>query len=228
MDIIKAKALFPISLNNQIFSTERVINAINNITTNYDSMTFIIADQLQLYNKALKIDKNNTLGMILGDFSEKTNYYEERKKWIDRLKVKVNDSVCKEWDIISVNDIADNKTYNILRNILLAYYSVDDFKNDIKHYASEFAHKKNTNYNFDKAMSLARGYLLEEFALSIRLKVINEIVDEFYLGEQAFPLTNLYSGKYNFSVYDIAEVSDKKLWFKFYKYDELNSVWNCV
>jgi hypothetical protein len=54
------KALFPISVDSKRFSTEETINALNNIEP-VDEIIFLIADGLQLYNKAAQINIGNPL-----------------------------------------------------------------------------------------------------------------------------------------------------------------------
>lgn len=223
------KALFPISLNNQRFSTENVVVAYNSISSEYDNITFVIADQLQLYNKALRVNKEYSVSNVLYDFRKKTNYFEERKIWLERLRIKVNNSNLRTWEIISIDDIVeDATTFTIFRNILVAYYSDEIFSNDIKHFANNFAIKKNTNYSFDKVLQLSIGYLLEEIALSIKLKVVNKIFDEFYLGDYAYPILKLFNGEYDFTVFDIADLEKPKNFknFKFYSLNSENKKWD--
>jgi len=222
------RALFPISLNNQLFSTENVIEAYKAISLKYSSITFLIADQLQLYNKALRISNEYTLSDVLQDFRKKTNYFEERKIWLERLKTKINDDIPINWDIISVDDIVnDHTTFTIYRNILIAFYTDSEFANDIKHIANNYALNKNINYDFDKAQNLSIGYLLEEIALSVKLKAINQIYDEFYIGNYAFPILKLFNEEYSFNVFDISGVGKPKNFngFKFYIFDIEKNRW---
>ena len=225
------KALFPISLNNQRFSTENVVEAYNNINSKYENITFIIADQLQLYNKALRVNNEYSVSNVLSDFRKKTNYFEERKVWLERLKMKVNNSILREWEILSIDDIVeDSTTFTIFRNILVAYYSDEQFANDIKHYAYDFAYQKNTNYTFEKVLQLSTGYLLEEIALNIKLKVIDKIFDEFYLGDYAYPILKLFKNVYNFTVFDIVGTGQPKDFneFRFYSYSIADKKWNLI
>ena len=48
-------ALFPISLSNQVFSTEKVLPALPYIFTRHERVVFFVADHLQIYNKALRL-----------------------------------------------------------------------------------------------------------------------------------------------------------------------------
>ena len=46
------KALFPISIDSKRFNTIETINAINKIEKYYDEIIFLIADEIQIYNKS--------------------------------------------------------------------------------------------------------------------------------------------------------------------------------
>lgn len=225
------KALFPISLNNNFFNTDNVIEAYQAISLKYKSITFIIADQLQLYNKALQVSNEYSISDVLRDFREKTKYFEERKKWLEKLKDKLNNDIPLDWDIKSIDDVANDYTiFTIYRNILIAFYSDTIFANDIKHIAFNYANQKNSKYDFDRAQNLSVGYLLEEIAISIKLKVINEIFDEFYIGNYASPILKLFNNKYSFNVFDIAgKIKPRDFTgFNFYKYYFDNKQWQII
>jgi hypothetical protein len=47
----RRKALFPISLSNDRFSTEAVVPAIREVLSQYDDIILLIADQMQIFNQ---------------------------------------------------------------------------------------------------------------------------------------------------------------------------------
>jgi hypothetical protein len=75
------------------------------------------------------------------------------------------------WTLIGIDDISDPKCFNIFRNVMLAYYSIPSFRNDVDRSAHSHAQSRESRYPTDTLEHLSRGYLLEEIALSIRVHV---------------------------------------------------------
>ena len=211
------RALFPISLNNQAFSTNRVLPALPHVFTRYNEVVFLVADHLQLYNKALRVADGLSLSRIIREFTTNQHYREQRSKWVQRMTSQMQSSGHSHWTLIGIDDITDPKCFNIFRNVMLAYYSIPCFRNDVDRSARWHAQQaRNSHYSADRREQLSRGYILEEIALSIRIHVINEIDDEYYMRQQSPPIVNLYHGRYEFSAFDLAEMPNDGRLIRFY------------
>jgi hypothetical protein len=201
---VATSALFPISVSNQAFSTERVLPAMQFIFSRYAEVVFLVADHLQLYNKALEITDGLPLSRIIGEFSLKQEYRNQRSKWVQRMTSQI---YCghSHWKLIGIDDITDSKCFNIFRNVMLAYYSVASFQNDVNRSAHSYAQSRDTRYPLEIREQLSRGYLLEEIALNVRLHVTGGLDHEYYMGQQSALFLNLYNDKYEFNAFDLAE-----------------------
>lgn len=221
------RALFPISLSNQRYSTNSTIMMLQKIPHDYEEILFIVADHLQLYNKALLIDHPSMLGSIVRKFQKEQRYLLERQTWFDRLRSKFPDDETRQWRISGLEDFMDAACFKIFRNVMLAYYSIDEFRNDLDLTARTHAALRKPQYPWIQRVLLSKGYILEELALSIRIKLLEKIFDEFYIDPHPKPVIKLYRGDYNFSVYDLAEVEKSKARFRFYYFTEssVNPLW---
>lgn len=203
-------ALFPISLSNQEFSTENVMQALPYIFERHDKVIFLVADHLQIYNKALRLADGLPLKKIVEDFTINQKYLDQRTKWIERITARISGigEGPDRWAVIGIDDIADSRCYRIFRNVMLAYYSAVDFRDSIDQAARDHAEQRNDRFPMVQREYLSRGYLLEEVALSLRIHVIDGIDFEYYLARQSTPILNLYQGRYSFSPFDLAEVPE--------------------
>jgi hypothetical protein len=223
--LVLGPALFPISLSNQEFSTERVLPVLPYIFARHEIVVFLVADHLQVYNKALRLAEGFALSEIVQDFSGRHHYLQQRNRWIERLAGRISASNVNERSkVIGVDDIADGRCFRIFRNVMLAYYGVPEFRSDVHQAAHEHAMQRNERYALREREGLSCGYLLEEIALSIRIHVLDGIDHEYYIGNHAAPVLNLYAGKYDFSPFDLAEIprGDRKV--RFYALDERRGI----
>lgn len=203
------KALFPISLSNQDFSTDIVLPLLPNLFDRYDHVTFLVADHLQIYNKALRLTEGLVLKEIIEGFSGGPHYLEQRSRWIARTIHSLGASIEDErWAVLGVDDLADADCFRIFRNVMLAYYAVPAFRHDIDAAASAHAEVRQDKYPLEQRRLLSRGYLLEEIAVSVRIHIVGGVRDEYYLGTQTTPVLGLYDGRYGFTAFDLAERSD--------------------
>jgi hypothetical protein len=218
---VSGPALFPISLSNQEFSTEKVLPVLPYIFSRHERVIFLVADHLQIYNKALRLEEGLAFSEIIQGFNGRQQYLQQRNRWIERLTARMSAAnVTGRWNVIGVDDIADGTCFRIFRNVMLAYYSVPAFRIDVHQAAHEHAMRRNERYALEEREGLSRGYLLEEIALSIRIHILDGIDYEYYLGPQATPVLNLYSGKYNFSAFDLAEILSDGRKIRLYVLDE--------
>jgi hypothetical protein len=229
---MKNKALFPISVDSKHFGTEETINALNNISIPYSEIVFLVADGLQLYNKAAQSSTNDSsLNTIISNFKLNNNYYVERERWLQSVKSKTNNLVSNAyWNITNIFLISDNVFHDIYRNIFVSYLSLGNFRNDVIHAAKK--HRKRISKQFSEYdLELSIAYIIEEIAVNLRLRVVEKIEAEYYIGSLLEPLVNLYFGKYDIDVFTLAGVSKYEMEFKFYyveEYDSKNLIWRSV
>jgi len=165
----------------------------------------------------LRVADGLSLSRIIREFTTNQHYREQRSKWVQRMTSQMQSSGHSHWTLIGIDDITDPKCFNIFRNVMLAYYSIPCFRNDVDRSARWHAQQaRNSHYSADRREQLSRGYILEEIALSIRIHVINEIDDEYYMRQQSPPIVNLYHGRYEFSAFDLAEMPNDGRLIRFY------------
>ncbi|MBS1643212.1 MAG: hypothetical protein JSR11_12120 [Bacteroidetes bacterium] len=213
----KSIILFPISVDSRRFGTEETVSALNNIQSNCDEMIFLIADGLQVYNKASQIDDGKPLTNIIRNFNLKNDYYSEREKWLmQTIKPQCETHISEvSWTVKNVFSISDNIFHNIYRNVIIAYLAIDDFRNDIVKTAKKHRSKFSQSVT-DFALDLSISYIIEEIALNLRMRVIEKIKSEYYLGDLPSPLTNLYLGRYEIDVFTLAGVEFSSFKFDFF------------
>lgn len=219
------KALFPISLSNQRFSTSLVIPAIEGLVEKYDEVLFLVADRLQVYNRAVSLGGRNLAEAsghkadfgVFRNATRLTGTFEERRRWLDKVKLRLGErAVGMKWSIESVDSIADSKSFEILRNIDILN-SVDPlFRQDILSSAVDFASRHPESLR-EVAVRLSTRYIIEELALSIRVRVHRKYYDEYYIGSTLLPAIRLYSGAYMATPWDIAGVKRGAASFRFFE-----------
>ena len=212
------KFLFPISLSNNLFSTKRVLFGLNAIPEAYDEVIFIIADQIQLYNRALKVKDSAALEDMFRKFYRGRTLSEQRRSWLGKLKNEL--SVARNfplWTIYSLDDIADQRFTRIYRDILIMYHTMTEFQFDIDNQARSYLSKRLGAANVtDEVVKLSASYILEEIAVSVRLHVCEDIADEYYLGKHLNCVLRLYSSHYGINVFSIAGVEPKSIEWRFF------------
>lgn len=220
------KALFPISVDSQRFSSEETIRALNNIDKNkYSEIIFLIVDGLQLYNKATLLDKGIPLKEVFKKFELKNDYYIEREKWLHNLRLKVSPEIADiKWTITNVLQISDDKYHTIYRNILISYLALDKFRHDIIETAKRHRSRLVEQYSkYDLELSIA--YIIEEIAINLRLRVIEGISAEYYIGDQLSPLVNLYANSYDIDIFTLCGIDNNGINFEFYHFPKESASW---
>jgi hypothetical protein len=187
--------LFPISVDNTVFSTENTLGAISELLSDFDKITFLIADRIQVYNDIAKREGDLT-GILSLDWSGSYRRdFAERRRWLHKLRDRLPRSRGQIWRIMGVDDAVDRHAYVALRSVWLLYKFDRDFSADINATAKEFCARHQTQSSLLYDMSLA--YLVEEIAINIRLRVMRGIFDEFYMGATLGILPRLYDGHYS-------------------------------
>lgn len=189
-------------------------------------MIFFVADRLQIYNKILDASDTQSYGPIIREFGLSSHYFCERKKWIEKMISKLSCSVgADQWRILGVKDVADNACLTIFRNVMLIYYSIEDFRADVNVAARLHASVRQDRGSELQRQYLARGYLLDEISVSIRLHIVENIQDEFYLGRQPTPIIRLYRGEYGINPSELANIAHIQPVRLYCQIDENNTRW---
>ncbi|WGH75655.1 hypothetical protein P8625_00390 [Tenacibaculum tangerinum] len=226
------KAFFPISVDNKNYSSKN-LSALIKIILELDDCRpyFLIADNLQLYNKVKQTNKE--LSFIVQNFKTKNQYFPERVKWINKVFKRdfpqIDESVFKKWKIKNVSEITDHKFFNIYRSLLILFNVDDEFRNDL----SEAAENHTIYESIDSTelqIRLNRLYVLEEIAINLRMRVFNKLYSEYYLGQLPSVLTKIYYEKYSLNIKDLTGKNLSGLDFKFYegKVEFDNIIWNKI
>lgn len=198
-----SKALIPISVDSKRFSTNEVIFALNSISTKHKKIVFLIADGLQLYNKATQVEGGKKIKNIIETFNLRNNYHNERVKWLLQIKSKLFPTISEmSWDFKDMYSISDSEFHKIYRNVVVSYLTIKDFSEDIKLTAVAHCLKVSKNYS-ELDLNLSIEYILEEIAANLRIRVLGKITTEYYLGELPLPLINLYQNKYEVDVFTL-------------------------
>jgi hypothetical protein len=220
-----SKILFAISVDSKRFGTNETIHALNLIPNKYDEFHFLIADGLQLYNKAAQVDNGKPLNSILTNFRLKNDYYVERERWLKNIKPHLNQIVStSHWNILNNFSVSDSLFHDIYRNVFISFLTLPDFKQDILDAALKHRKKyEGTDAQF--YIDLSTAYIIEEIALNLRIRVINNVNDEFYLGELPLPLIKLYKNGYQVDVLTLCGLQRNETKFRFFhapKHDDIN------
>jgi Zn-finger domain-containing protein len=152
----------------------------------------------------------------LNNFVLKNDYYVEREKWLHSLKSKITPPIADSiWTIKNIFHVSDNVFHDIYRNTFISYLAIEYFRNDVIETAKK--HREHINERYTKYdLELSVAYVIEEIAINIRLRVIDNIDAEYYLGELPKPLLKLYKNKYQVNVLTIAGKQKSDIEFKFF------------
>ena len=222
----KLHALFPISVDNKEFTTKRALNAISALRK-YASITFFVADKIQIYNTLAKCGADPDRWAAI-DWSARGNrMLQERSKWIQRLRNQLHDwPVHQDWNVVGVSEISDHAAYEIARNVSILFQIDDNFRRDVRLASSAFLQTHSFPSSEDISSRLSVSYLLEEIALNVRLRVSRGLSDEYYMGNTLIPLLRLYEGAYLKNVRDLVNTRSNvnSIPFRFYEWVQRSGV----
>jgi hypothetical protein len=215
-----SKALFPISIDSELFTTDRATKALSLIGDIYDEIFFIIADTIPLYNKAMSIKSPADFSQTTKEFqTTKQVYRTDKSRWIKKITSKIfkdhSKPICT---ILDTNDLYDKHFFDIYRNIVIMYSTSNQFRNDVVISVNEHFYGKNTAPIQHKRLKLSTAYILEEIALNIRARTFLKIESEYYLGSLPKPLLGLYNNYYGISIYDLTNAEKININFSFYTF----------
>ncbi len=223
------KALFPVSLSNQAFSSSWVVPAVRAVLGQYDEIIILVADRLQLYNHIAAAIESG-----MGTKQEKVSFkvfesridqtLSEREKWLERIKFQVGrQALSATWSVLSLRTITDRRAFDILRRVSIMYEIDDLFRGDVDSWAKRFVSRRYSKTTVEDRVAIEQlsvRYILEEAAISIRLRVLGRIADEFYIGETTEPIANIYWNKYSRGCWELAGTKAYDIDFAFFEYIE--------
>jgi hypothetical protein len=218
--MIYDKCLVPISVGSDLFRTNIFLQALRPLLSRHSCFIFLVADEIQIYNKISRINSAAEFVKTLNSFRSKNQYIEERQVWIDRVfsGLKQEDYKVPEWSVFGIDNFIDKEFYHVYKSVLLMYESVSAFKYDIIEAARLHVEKYNNIQDHERQVNLAIYYLLEEIAVNIRLRVCEKIFYEYYIGENLLPLIKLYHGLYDLKVEELIGYFPSSKPFLFYHY----------
>lgn len=222
-------ALFPISVSNRMFSTGNIRNALLKLPDRVTEVTFLIADWLQLYNRANGCNESFGLGAVIRDYSERNKDLINRQRWLTNFLETYPDTIQASVKIVGMDHYFDASYANAFRNVNILNSVDDDFKKDVKEAAQRFLSSSNKKKN-KIALSLSEQYILEEIALNVRIRVKEIVEEEYYLGRYHLPMLKVYNNCYSANPHDLlgGEIQ-KNLDYRFYSLNNPESEsWSLV
>lgn len=152
-----------------------------------------------------------------------TGTFEERRRWLNKVRLRLGEkAVNMSWNIKSVDSVADAKAFRILRNIDILNSINPFFRQDVLSSAERFASRHTESYR-EVAVNLSIRYIIEELALSIRMRVLGNYYDEYYIGPTLLPAIRLYSGAYVATPWELAGVKRGSASFRFFELMQIDS-----
>jgi hypothetical protein len=230
----RRKALFGISVDSQSFGTEAVAAALASFVKDFDEVVFLIADRLHLYNRAADVTDAEGYCNLLRAFEKRVagreSYKAERERWLDRVRSHVEGALDTKWSVVGIDDVADPAYCAIFRNLIVAFNTIVDFRQDVRDCASAHVFKHQTAPT-ESSLRLSEAYVIEDIALSLRIHVLDRVEAEFYIADYLKPLLRLYDGTYGISVTTIAGSRERPPTYRFYSLSHSGSadwreVWN--
>jgi hypothetical protein len=197
--------LLPISIGSNSFRSDRYADVLRALPTTYGLVVFFVADRLQLYNRLLS--SNVDLAVVIRQFFGGNDYYGERVRWLKKLAQNPGLGWIARSKFVGIDDISDLMFTRTLRNVNLLFASDERFREDVEDWADSYIDTLDipTGFAVPLRKRLSTGFVLEEIACNIRLRVGFNIEDELYPGEFPVALPNLYRvGTYSASAEDLA------------------------
>lgn len=212
-------ALFPISVDSHIFTSENVIPAIKSLSS-YNTILFFVADGTQRYNKAIWAASEAEIWSAHSRSPGGAEYKEQRKVWLERLKKDCSSSgTFQTWKVVGVEDITYPELVISMRNLGILFDTSIKFRRDVVAAATEYVCSRRQVGDLQKAKNLSIRYILEEMACNVVIKMLCGVRDEYYMGSLATPLVAVYAGKYPASVFNLCGRATNDCRFRFFTWE---------
>lgn len=217
------KALVPISLNNDVFSTRVVVPAVAAIASDFDQVLIAIADETQFYNRVARFDTSHQAPDFGAIETSVAKTSRDRSRWFDHLRHRLLPFVSRKTELrfLRLTDVMDEHTFRIFRRILVLYDTNRLFQRDVDAAAETYVLSRRTEKgtpDLPLQVQMSRRYILEEAAMSIRIRVPDRIGYEFYIGPTLPPIANIYLNLYGATPWTLAGVPKADFEFRFYEY----------
>jgi hypothetical protein len=224
--------LIPISVSGKRFSTENFLPALRAITKRYDRAVFLVADTLQMYNRAARADNAADICDLFGA-SERKIYLDERRTWLKKLRGDLGDSpiAAANWDIKGIDDFASADLSLIYRITVVLFTAEKRLRELVEEDAKRHVSANVNGVTDDVRLRLSRFYLLEELSVNIYLHCVEGIGDEYYLDSTLPSVRALYSGELTINAQGIVTrlgLHARMPAFHFYAFDERAGAWAVV
>jgi hypothetical protein len=125
-------------------------------------------------------------------------------KWIAGLNRQMLDPHPSNWVVRSSYEYMDADFWRVYQRIVTLHCWSRKMREDIGRSAAQHVTKQGQVRASTVSRRLSEAYILEELALSIRVRVFDRIGSEFYLGEYPRPLLRLYDASYGIDVNALA------------------------
>lgn len=200
----RPRAFFPISVGSRRFSTDAAKAGLLPLLGCYSDIVFVIFESLHLYNRASGVKNTDQLNEMFRTHADDTHISTERRAWIESIAGKLRSHNTSEWVVFRDADLRDAIFSRLFRNILVSYESVAAFREDVCQDIDDRLLKESASGHSLNKRELIKLYILEEIALNLRVRVFNELHDEYYLGDSYFKsLLGIYNGAYGISIEDL-------------------------
>jgi hypothetical protein len=200
------KAFIGVSLDNQIFLTDWLSLAIKRLVTNHDKVLFLIADNLLRYTRTT-IEKNDIelldLTNIEAQISKRKNRFTSHLdkslsnfSEIDKAKIEV-----KIW-----SDFEDYQYVELLRNLIVAFYNIKEFRDDVYAVAHTHLKKFSNSDKYDNLLNSSAIYIIDEVSMAMRVSELGGYYNEYYPTDEVPILTNIYNDTYKESGLTVSDL----------------------
>ena len=178
------KSFIGVSLDNQIFFTDWLFTAINSLLNKHDKILFLIADDLLRYTRSIIED-------IVNKKSKKFIYYLNNS--LLNLTAKEKEKIeIKRW-----SDFEDSNYIKIFRNLIIAFYNINEFREDVYSVAHSHVKKFSNSDNYENLLNSSAIYIIDEISMAIRVSEIDNYINEYYPTDEVSVLKKIYSNSYN-------------------------------
>lgn len=218
---------FPISPASHAFSTQAVTQALGALPKTYARAVAVVFDGLALYNRAAEIGSDGGFAQVLNPLNRVPVDGVNRKQWFSRLAAELQDigQLPKQVEAMEYREIADGHLLTALRRILASFSLEAEFRRDVESVALEHV-RRSGKVATESRLRLSEFYVLEEIAANVRVRLPNELADEYYMGSFHEPLLRLYEGHYSFLPADLVGSDCDTSGFTFYSW--IASSWRQV
>jgi hypothetical protein len=200
-----------------------MIPALNAIIDAYDEIIFFVADKPHLYNRGLltalswrDLHDGDDKAPLFSTENSLSEIVKERANWLEKIKAQLGSKGSRVgWKIRSAGEVCDSIAFDIHRRLTILAIVDDKLRWDIHSAAAEYLSGKQLPEPM--ASELSQRYIIEELTLSVRLKVVEQIYDEFYVGSSLAPMLELFRNGYSASPWELAAVpEDRDARFRFF------------